>query len=82
VLGDRGPKRGRISWLKNLRTWFSKTTTELFRATVDKVIISSKIANIPKEWELEEEKGSSYSRKKTNRHFNVYKTWFNKGGYH
>jgi len=26
VFGKRGPGRKRISWLKNLRTWYSKTT--------------------------------------------------------
>jgi hypothetical protein len=45
VLGARGPGRRRISWLKNLRTWFSKTTTELLRAAVNKVIIARMIAN-------------------------------------
>lgn len=49
VYGKRGPGRRRISWLKNLRTWFSKTTTELFRAAVNKVIISRMIANIRNE---------------------------------
>jgi hypothetical protein len=29
VLVERGPGKRRTSWLKNLRTWFSKTTTEL-----------------------------------------------------
>uniref|UniRef100_A0A8D8SWG1 Uncharacterized protein n=1 Tax=Cacopsylla melanoneura TaxID=428564 RepID=A0A8D8SWG1_9HEMI len=30
VFGERGSGRRKISWLKHLRTWFSKTTTELF----------------------------------------------------
>lgn len=45
----RGRGIRRISWLKNLRTGFSKTTTNLFRAAVNKVIIVTMIANIRKE---------------------------------
>jgi hypothetical protein len=48
VLGKRVP--GRISWLNHLRTWFSKTTTELFRAAV--YTIAGMIVNIWKEWAL------------------------------
>jgi hypothetical protein len=55
VLGERGLRRRRISWLKNLRTWFSKTTIELFRAGVNKVIPSRVIANNRNENPLEEE---------------------------
>lgn len=46
VQGKRGVGRRRISWLKNLRTWFSKTTTQLFRAAVNKVIIAKMVADI------------------------------------
>lgn len=46
VNGRRGPGRRRISWLKNLRTWFSMTTTDLFRTAINKVRIAMMIANI------------------------------------
>jgi Reverse transcriptase (RNA-dependent DNA polymerase) len=46
VLGKRGPGRRRISWLKNLRTWFGASTTGLFRAAADKVRIAMMVANI------------------------------------
>jgi len=46
IPGRRGPGRRRISWLKNLRAWFSMTTTGLFRAAVNKVMIAGMIANI------------------------------------
>lgn len=46
VEGRRRPGRRRISWLKNLRTWFNTTTVGLFRAAVDKVRIAMMIANI------------------------------------
>lgn len=46
VLGKKGPGRKRISWLKNLRTWFSKTTTKLFRAAVNKVNTIGVISNV------------------------------------
>lgn len=46
VLGRRSAGRRRISWLKNLRTWFSMTTTQLFRAAANKVMIANMIANI------------------------------------
>jgi len=49
VFGKRGPGRRRISWLKNLRTWYSKTTTERFKAAVNKVIIARMLANIRNE---------------------------------
>jgi hypothetical protein len=55
VLGERGPGRRRMSCLKNPRTWFSKTITELFRAPVYKSIMARIISNIRKEWALEEE---------------------------
>ena len=46
VYGARGPGRRRISWLKNLRTWFNQSTTQLFKAAVSKVRIAIMIANI------------------------------------
>lgn len=46
IQGRRGPGRRRISWLKNLRTWFGKTTSELFRAAANKIIIAGMVANI------------------------------------
>jgi len=46
VFGKRGPGRRRISWPKNLRTWYSKTTTELFKAAVNKVITARMVVNI------------------------------------
>lgn len=46
VKGKRGPGRRRISWLKNLRTWFNTTTIGLFRAATNKVKIAMMIANI------------------------------------
>jgi hypothetical protein len=48
-------ERRRISRLKTPGTWFLKTTTEMFRAAVNKVIIARMNANIRKEWALEEE---------------------------
>lgn len=49
VFGKRGPGRRRISWLKNLRTWFTTTTKNLFRAAANKIIIARMIANIRNE---------------------------------
>lgn len=46
ISGRRGPGRRRISWLKNLRTWFNKTSSQLFRIAADKVRIAMMIANI------------------------------------
>jgi Reverse transcriptase (RNA-dependent DNA polymerase) len=46
IKGKRGPGRRRVSWLRNLRTWFGKTSAELFRAATNKVIIANMIANI------------------------------------
>lgn len=46
IPSKRGPGRRRNSWLKNLRTWFSTTTTGLFRAAANKIIIARMIANI------------------------------------
>jgi len=48
-LEREGPGRRRISWLKNLRTGYSKTTTELCKAAVNKVIRARMVANIRNE---------------------------------
>lgn len=42
----RAPGRRRISWLANLRTWFDKSSAELFRIAISKVKIAMMIANI------------------------------------
>lgn len=49
VLGRRGPGRRRISWLHNLRKWFSLTTAGLFRAAANKIRIAMLVANIRNE---------------------------------
>uniref|UniRef100_A0A8D8W5N2 Craniofacial development protein 2 n=2 Tax=Cacopsylla melanoneura TaxID=428564 RepID=A0A8D8W5N2_9HEMI len=46
ILGRRGPGRRRTSWLKNLRTWFGKTSPDLFRIAADRVRIAMIIANV------------------------------------
>ena len=46
VLGKRGVGRPRISWLRNLRTWFDMNTTDLFRTAVQKLKIACMISNI------------------------------------
>ncbi|CAH2236323.1 jg10705 [Pararge aegeria aegeria] len=55
VAGRRRPGRRRISWLKNLRQWFGKSTKSLFRAAVSKVEIALMIANLHKETAPQEE---------------------------
>lgn len=42
----RGPGRRRISWLANLRSWFGKSSAELFRIATNKVRIAMMIANL------------------------------------
>uniref|UniRef100_A0A6P7FCB0 Uncharacterized protein LOC114328569 n=1 Tax=Diabrotica virgifera virgifera TaxID=50390 RepID=A0A6P7FCB0_DIAVI len=61
VEGKRGPGRRRISWLKNLRTWFNTTTTNIFRAAVCKVQIAMMVANIRNGQALEEEEEEYYT---------------------
>ncbi|GJQ87745.1 hypothetical protein Trydic_g3837 [Trypoxylus dichotomus] len=39
--GKRGPSQRRNSWLKNFRTRFSVTTTELFHVAANKVVIAT-----------------------------------------
>ncbi|KAI5715976.1 hypothetical protein M8J77_025461 [Diaphorina citri] len=46
INGKRSVGRRRISWLKNLRTWFDTSTTGLFKAAANKVMIARMIANI------------------------------------
>jgi hypothetical protein len=46
IKGRRGPGRRRISWLRNLRQWYGRSTTSLFRAAVNKVEIALMIANL------------------------------------
>lgn len=46
IQGKRSAGRRRISWLKNLRTWFGKSTKSLFRAAVSKVEIALMVANL------------------------------------
>lgn len=46
IQGKRGPGRRRISWLRNLREWFQKSSAELFRAAANKIIIANMIANV------------------------------------
>lgn len=45
MLGKRRP-RGMITWLKNLRTCFTKVTIELFGAAVRNIITAGMIANV------------------------------------
>ncbi|KAL1447016.1 hypothetical protein WDU94_015647 [Cyamophila willieti] len=46
IQGKRAPGRRRISWLANLRAWFGKTSTQLFRIATNKIIIARMIANV------------------------------------
>lgn len=52
--GKKEPNRRRISWLKNLKTWFRTTRTGLFRAVANTIMIA-RIANIRSGEVLEEE---------------------------
>ncbi|KAH1028540.1 hypothetical protein HUJ05_001893 [Dendroctonus ponderosae] len=47
VMGKRGVGRRRISWLKNLRSWFGLNTTELFRAAANRRALSRNISVRP-----------------------------------
>uniref|UniRef100_A0A6P7F260 Uncharacterized protein LOC114325553 n=1 Tax=Diabrotica virgifera virgifera TaxID=50390 RepID=A0A6P7F260_DIAVI len=49
ILQGKVEGKRRISWLKNLRTWFNTTTTNLSRAALCKVQIAIMVANIPKD---------------------------------
>uniref|UniRef100_A0A8D8T8A4 Craniofacial development protein 2 n=1 Tax=Cacopsylla melanoneura TaxID=428564 RepID=A0A8D8T8A4_9HEMI len=46
IAGRRPPGRRRISWLANLRTWFNKSSAQLFRIATNKVRIAVMIANL------------------------------------
>ena len=46
VQGKRSVGRRQNSWLKDLRRWFGRTSTEIFRAAVSKTIIANWIANL------------------------------------
>lgn len=46
IAGKRAPGRRRISWLANLRAWFGKSSTQLFRIATNKIIIARMIANV------------------------------------
>lgn len=57
IPGKRSVGRRRISWLKNIRSWTSKTSTELLRAASDRNCTAKMVANIRNGWEPEEEEG-------------------------
>lgn len=46
IQGRRSVGRRKISWLKNLRTWFGCSSIELFRAMANKVRIAMMISNL------------------------------------
>lgn len=46
INSKRGPGRRRTSWLRNLRQWTGKTSTDLFRAAVDRIKWARMIANV------------------------------------
>ncbi|KAF0766394.1 Uncharacterized protein FWK35_00004205 [Aphis craccivora] len=46
IEGKRSVGRRRISWLKNLRDWYNTTSTDLFRASLDRNSIANVISNI------------------------------------
>jgi len=46
IEGRRTPGRRRTSWLANLKKWFRKSTSSLFRATASKIRIAMMIANL------------------------------------
>lgn len=46
IPGKRSVGRRRISWLKNIRAWTSKTSTELFRTVKDRSSTAKMVANI------------------------------------
>lgn len=52
------PGRRTIFWLKNLRTLFCKTTTGLFSAVLNKIMLARMIANIRNGQAPEEEEPS------------------------
>lgn len=46
IQGKRSVGRRRTSWLRNLREWYGKSTTSLFRSAVSKVQVALMIANL------------------------------------
>lgn len=46
IEAKRGRGRRRHSWMKNLRDWFGLTTTQLFRAAVNRVRIAMMLADV------------------------------------
>jgi len=46
IYGKRGPGRRRKSWLHNLKEWFGKSSSELFRVAIDRESIAGMVANI------------------------------------
>ncbi|GJQ78502.1 hypothetical protein Trydic_g11617 [Trypoxylus dichotomus] len=46
IYARRRPRRHRISWLKNFRTWFNEISSQLFRIAADHVRIAMMIGNI------------------------------------
>ena len=62
LLGMEGKIEGRrprgtrkISWLRDLRHWYGKTSIELFRAAANKIAIANMIANVRQDTAQEEE---------------------------
>jgi hypothetical protein len=46
IYGKRGPGKRRKSWLHNLREWYGKSSSELFRVATDRENIAGMVANI------------------------------------
>ena len=46
IEGRRPRGRRKISWLRDLRHWYGKTSIELFRAAANKIAIANMIANV------------------------------------
>ena len=49
IEGKRSVGRRQNSWLKDLRRWYGRTSTEIFRAAASRIIIASWIANLRRE---------------------------------
>ena len=49
IAGKRSIGRRQNSWVKDLRRWFNRISTDIFRAAVSKVTISNWIVNLRKE---------------------------------
>uniref|UniRef100_A0A8D8QZA6 Uncharacterized protein n=1 Tax=Cacopsylla melanoneura TaxID=428564 RepID=A0A8D8QZA6_9HEMI len=46
IVGKRSVGRRRISWLRNLRDWFSCSSQDLFKAAINKVRLTLMVANL------------------------------------